>query len=222
MLIFFIIGLKRGFTRSLFNLLGMVAAIAISLFLSSWLAEFLYTGFIKDSIIQNIQASIAKGDTDAIAKVLYILSLVPSYMADVLSSFGFNAGNLTSLFSLAPQKSTEIIVQIISPLIIAFLKVIVFVLLFIILKILISMLSKFAGHITNIPLLHQVDIILGGAIAIVQCILALFVIMAILQAAAKINAYSIPAVLDEAIKTSYIFSFLYNLNPIAHIFLLNN
>ncbi|MEG2814554.1 MAG: CvpA family protein, partial [Oscillospiraceae bacterium] len=172
---------KKGFVYSIINMLGYIAAIVCAIYLSRFLADFVFEHFIRDGIlttvtqqINNTLTGIVDGKitnkTDFSSIENSISKELPAFFSNLID--GFLANSQSELKNFIGKSTTETAVlitdKIIAPLIISFLKFSLCILIFMVSMFVIKLLLKLLNIINNIPVVSGINAFLGAIIGIFQ------------------------------------------------------
>ena len=147
-LLFIILGVHRGAARTLLNFAAMIAATAISHFLSSVIAQAVYDAFFHKTVLESLQTTIAQNGEEFAAKTS--LQALPDGFERMLEG-------LSKLFGVSPE---SVIVSIV-----------IFALLWIIFK----MIIRLVMPLFSLPGVHAVNKIFGGVLGALEgAVLAVF------------------------------------------------
>lgn len=93
-------------------------------------------------------------------------------------------------------------------------KVICMVVIFVILQLVTRLIARALDTVFKLPVLHQVNSLLGGVFGLVKGVLAVFFICAILQLMLPIVSAALPNIKANELSKSSIYAYLYVNNPI--------
>ena len=210
--LFVIFGVKRGVARTLLNLLALVLSGVFAYFVSKFLSVWVYENFFEASIRESVVNSV----TDAVGSTTSITSTVfdglPDFVSGLLSTFGLNSESLFTNTVITSNNTikaiSETIMNTVSSAVISLLFMLMIVLLFVIFYIL---LKKFAVNkilkIFKIPVLKQLNGILGGAVGLCEGIVlcTLFILLCAIYVPLNSNFF----INQTLINQSYFFSQIY-------------
>lgn len=211
-LLFLIIGIKRGAARTLLNLTGMVLASFLSSSLGSMLAKWIYENGFKQGILDSFSGALEKsGAADAVQTVLDSL---PPQLTGFLSVFGVNKESLIndsqSAMNNASKSAAEAVEGVIGSAVTSVISFFVIILLFFLLLILFKMLIRLVVHAFELPVLRQLNGILGGILGAAEGVIFLFLLIMLIQLLMPV--VSLPWLTPELIEQSNLFKFLYHLD----------
>ncbi len=199
LVVFAIVGMKRGFVRSLLHSASFFIAIIACFCFANPITDLIVTSDMGISVKEYIYNLILTPVKEAPQMLLGDLSL-PEFLIKGISES-------QPVIDIAESLSLNISNTIIS--------VVVFILLFILTKFALKILDKTLGHITSLPLIKQLNSFLGGIMGIISGVLWIYVILTILAAFSFVPQIE---PLIEIITESEILFFLYENNIILGLF----
>lgn len=219
-----IIGYKRGFVQSAIRLVGCIAAVLVAFSLSAPLATGIYDQFISDKMQKMMVDEISKSASGTVdAKLDQILKDLPHTVTNMLSAFHLGtskeiAGKLSaSVSDSAAVLAKKIDSQIIRPVVTAALQMLCGIVLFIVLMILLSFLAKAVGRIFRLPVLRQMDGLLGAVFGAVQGVLMVFVAVTIISLIATTSGSNAKLTLADVSRTVVVRA-VESVNPAGGLF----
>ena len=177
-----LIGAWRGMARTLLNFAAVVLCSIVSDALSGTLAQWIYTSFFRQDVIDSLQRSIDSYGVDA--ATANSLDSAPSWITGLLSPYlnrsGMSLKDLQASLKLTNDPSLSIaqnlekpIGQLSTTVIALLISIFLFILLFALCKPLI----RHAVTVFRIPVISQIDSVLGGVIGFAEgVVLLLFAI----------------------------------------------
>lgn len=172
-------GVKKGMIRTVLDL----AATAVALFAASKLAvptaDYIYTSYVRDSIIN---AVVEKIPTGAAASVQQVVSALPETVQSLIKTFGFEIPEVTLD---ANATASLIVTKYIEPFLLTGMNVMCAVLIFIILAFILKLIIKIADSGVKKTKLRTPNMVLGGALGAAKgCLYAGVLAAALMSAAA--------------------------------------
>ena len=194
LLIFFIIGMVKGFFHQVLSLLGWVAAIVIAVLTCTHVATFIsdsfpdlvttvngwWNGLVSDSF---------NGVTDeASLRAALETSTIPAFLHE-------------SIVTLVGQEFTTIVDTIVNTLTSWFFIAVSFILIFLVALIVFKIIKGIFNKLTELPVIKQVDKLLGGILGLVEGLALLIVATVLLTGlgAEWFNALLVPMVDGEPV-----------------------
>ncbi len=211
---------KKGFIRSLVEIIGVVAAGVTAFWLSQYIAEVLYYHTFRSSVIASVSENLSKIlSADSVSEQLsVILGSVPPFFQDVSESFGvtpYAVGNKLSIWlgQSSASASAAIADEIIGPVLIGvsriFIVFILFSLLVFLVKILAAVIDKFIGVFTG----GFLNKLLGAVLGAGKALMVTLIICIILNLWIKISDDSFTQFMENQLESSVLFSAVYQANP---------
>ena len=199
-IVFIIIGVWRGAARTLLNFAALVANTIISNFLSGLIARAVYDAFIKAKVVSNLEGMIS-GSGEQFAANNSIQAL-PSGAKNMIGFF-------TGIFGVTPEQlqgrlvpSSELtrgvaqsIEKPVGELTVSVLSVLLMIVIFVVLAIMFKFLIRHTLRIFELPVIRQVNKLLGGVFGLLEGIVLAFVLVNILYV---LLSFINPSLLDNA------------------------
>lgn len=209
----FIIGIKRGFVRSILGFLSSIASAVAASFVSGWLAEIIYNTFFKNNAV-NMFSSLISND-GMMAKIAGG-GPIYNYVVNNLHMSGYDDNAIMSILNNV-NSAPQALESAIAPIFIALIQGILFVVLFIVFMVLFHFLLKAMRLITHLPIIHQFDQLFGGLLGLIEAVVILFVLILVFGLISLCTSGGTGIISTQNIESSYIFKYFYYLNPIYYI-----
>lgn len=207
--LFAVIGVKRGLAKTILNLAGLVLTAISAYYLSSFLAQLIYDSFLKQTVITNIQQIIEQNGVDY--AISNCLEAVPQWINGILSFIGGIFGislkdfqNQLSVPSGISLSASQVIESTIAPVATSVLAIILIIVLFIIILFIVKKLVKLIAKVFNIPIIKQINQLLGGIFGIAEGLLIVFIAVNIFDI---VTGFSNPALLNNELFSGAVFKF---------------
>lgn len=205
----FIIDFKRGIAITILNIAGVVLTGFLAYHISAFLASWVYTAFVQQTLITNLQQMI---DTQGInAAIANSFSALPDWamgmMGFFLSLFGTDASIYTNDFQIPNQTATTVSVsveQLIQPIITGFFQMVIGAVISIIVFILIKLLVNKLAKVFKIPVVKQVNQLLGGVFGLAEAAILVFFAVNIYSGVLELSN---PEMLNSPIISGAVFKF---------------
>ena len=194
--IYVVIGLRKGFIATIFSTLGTLAALIAALFAASKLKEpvgEMLTPFLTDSVNRHVpQLQEYTGSVNdlwnSISGYLQVILADHGVSPEVLESSEDPAGMLFDAISRSIGESAAYIV--------------IFLIAFIVLHIVIHIVAGMLDLITSLPVIHSFNALLGGLIGLITglllCTIVLWAIKLVVPSAYSDAGMLSPAVMSES------------------------
>lgn len=207
--LFVIIGVKRGLAKTILNLAGLVLTAVSAYYISSFLSQLFYDMFIKQTVITNTQQIIEQNGIDY--AVSNCLEAVPQWVNGIISfivgAFGISLNEFQNQITVPANISfsaSQVIESVLAPVVTSVLSIILVIILFIIILIIVKKLVKLVLRIFNIPVIKQINQFLGGIVGLAEGLLIVFIAVNIISMAA---GFSNPDLLSNGMFNGGIFKF---------------
>lgn len=205
----FMIDFKRGIAITILNIAGVALTGFLAYHISAFLASWVYTAFVQQTLITNLQQMI---DTQGInAAIANSFSALPDWamgmMVFFLSLFGTDASIYTNDFQIPNQTATTVSVsveQLIQPIITGFFQMLIGAVISIIVFILIKLLVNKLAKVFKIPVVKQVNQLLGGVFGLVEAAILVFFAVNIYSGVLE---FSNPEMLNSPMISGAVFKF---------------
>lgn len=177
-LLFLAIGIHRGFAKSLVGLIGTIAAVVLAVGLSGMVAQWVYSSFFQPSLMQSLQEAVGTANSQAAARD--VLAALPDWASQLLQDNGVTVPALAGILAQGGEGAVITAEAVISPVMIQLLRMVAVVVLMVVFGIVVSILARVIGQIFRLPLLRQIDSLLGAAAGLLQgavfCVLVCLVL----------------------------------------------
>lgn len=206
---------KKGFVKTLLELVAFAAALVLSYQFSPVVAQGAYDGFVKESMISSIEEQIDENfNTSTAAKKAEVtLEALPDFMVSLASSAGVEINDIKA--KIASEKfssqniATELVEKVAEPIVIGAMTIVIFMILAIILIFALKVVAHLISKLFDVPLIGTANKILGGALGACKGVVVLLFICTILDFLfAKGDGE-----LSVAVNDSFVIGLLDNINP---------
>lgn len=180
-ILFAVIGFRRGLARTFLNIIGIVITCAISYYVADFLADALFTAFIRPQVLSELEQSIlTTGINETIQNSFAALpEWLMSVTAFILSLFGASSDSLINTFaqdssgaSVTAQMITD---DLIAPVVTTIFSALITVLLFFLVLFAVKKLIKLVLKIFEAPVIKQLNRFLGGILGVVEGIIVVWI-----------------------------------------------
>ena len=205
----FMIDFKRGIAITILNIAGVALTGFLAYHISAFLASWVYTAFVQQTLITNLQQMI---DTQGInAAIANSFSALPDWamgmMGVFLSLFGTDASIYTNDFQIPNQTATTgsvSVEQLIQPIITGFFQMVIGAVISIIVFILIKLLVNKLAKVFKIPVVKQVNQLLGGVFGLAEAAILVFFVVNIYSGVLELSN---PEMLNSPMISGAVFKF---------------
>lgn len=173
---------KKGFVRTLLELVAVVAAIVLSFQISPVISQTVYDGFIEKEIVTALEEQITE-NVDALSvteKANAVLDSIPDFAVSLASSAGVEISTIKEQISSqkfdSQNLAQSLVDKIAEPIVVGALKIIIFILLAAVLMIVLKIAAKYISKLFDIPVVKSLNKSLGGVLGAIKGALVLLVI----------------------------------------------
>lgn len=206
----FFIDFKRGIAITILNVAGVALTGFLAYHISNFLASWVYTAFVQQILTTNLQQMIdTQGINSAIANSFSALpNWVMGMLGFFLSIFGLDSSVYTNDFqvpnSAAAAVSTSVVENLIQPVIIGMFRLVIGVVISIIIFIIIKILVKKLARVFKIPVVKQINKLLGGVLGLTEAAILVFFAVNIFSGVLE---FSNPEMLNNPMISGAVFKF---------------
>lgn len=209
-----IISSKRGFVRTLIEVLGSIAVIYLCLTLSNPVADFVYSKTIEPGMVKSVEENIessAEKTTDAVWNSL------PDIVKNNSGLFGVSKSSLDETISVTEDSATKLankaVASVVKPVIVRFISLILSVLSIIILLFLVKLLARALNKIFSFSILGSINRFLGGILGIIKGLVVCVLFVMVIALLKSITKSDLGIFSKENIQNTYIFKIIYGALP---------
>lgn len=205
----FFIDFKRGIAITILNVAGVALTGFLAYHISNFLASWVYTAFVQQTLTTNLQQMIdTQGINSAIANSFSALpNWVMGMLGFFLSIFGLDSSVYTNDFqvpnSAAAAVSTSV-ENLIQPVITGMFRLVIGVVISIIIFIIIKILVKKLARVFKIPVVKQINKLLGGVLGLAEAAILVFFSVNIFSGVLE---FSNPEMLNNPMISGAVFKF---------------
>ncbi len=183
LIIFFaFLGYKRGLAATLLNFAAVIASSVLSRLMSNGLAQFIYDSFIKQSVIKSLQTTVDTYGVDTAVNTS--LKSAPDWVTGLIKQitgwFGLTINDVQNGIKLPEDKTLSVIQRIEQPvgeLTTGLISLLLSTVLFIIILLLLKILVRKALRVFEIPVISQVNHILGTITGLIEGIVIVLIVV---------------------------------------------
>lgn len=205
----FFIDFKRGIAITILNVAGVALTGFLAYHISNFLASWVYTAFVQQTLTTNLQQMIdTQGINSAIANSFSALpNWVMGMLGFFLSIFGLDSSAYTNDFqvpnSAAAAVSTSV-ENLIQPVITGMFRLVIGVVISVIIFIIIKILVKKLARVFKIPVVKQINKLLGGVLGLAEAAILVFFAVNIFSGVLE---FSNPEMLNNPMISGAVFKF---------------
>ena len=205
----FFIDFKRGIAITILNVAGVALTGFLAYHISNFLASWVYTAFVQQTLTTNLQQMIdTQGINSAIANSFSALpNWVMGMLGFFLSIFGLDSSAYTNDFQVPNSAATAVsasVEYLIQPVITGMFRLVIGVVISIIIFIIIKILVKKLARVFKIPVVKQINKLLGGVLGLAEAAILVFFAVNIFSGVLE---FSNPEMLNNPMISGAVFKF---------------
>lgn len=205
----FFIDFKRGIAITILNVAGLALTGFLAYHISNFLASWVYTAFVQQTLTTNLQQMIdTQGINSAIANSFSALpNWVMGMLGFFLSIFGLDSSVYTNDFQVSNSAAAAVstsVENLIQPVITGMFRLVIGAVLSIIIFIIIKILVKKLAIVFKIPVVKQINKLLGGVLGLAEAAILVFFAVNIFSGVLE---FSNPEMLNNPMISGAVFKF---------------
>ena len=205
----FFIDFKRGIAITILNVAGVALTGFLAYHISNFLASWVYTAFVQQTLTTNLQQMIdTQGINSAIANSFSALpNWVMGMLGFFLSIFGLDSSVYTNDFQVTNSSAAAVsasVENLIQPVITGMFRLVIGAVLSIIIFIIIKILVKKLARVFKIPVVKQINKLLGGVLGLAEAAILVFFAVNIFSGVLE---FSNPEMLNNPMISGAVFKF---------------
>lgn len=205
----FFIDFKRGIAITILNVAGVALTGFLAYHISNFLASWVYTAFVQQTLTTNLQQMIdTQGINSAIANSFSALpNWVMGMLGFFLSIFGLDSSVYTNDFQVSNSAAAAVstsVENLIQPVITGMFRLVIGVVISIIIFIIIEILVKKLARVFKIPVVKQINKLLGGVLGLAEAAILVFFAVNIFSGVLE---FSNPEMLNNPMISGAVFKF---------------
>lgn len=205
----FFIDFKRGIAITILNVAGVALTGFLAYHISNFLASWVYTAFVQQTLTTNLQQMIdTQGINSAIANSFSALpNWVMGMLGFFLSIFGLDSSVYTNDFQVPNSAASAVstsVENLIQPVITGMFRLVIGAVLSIIIFIIIKILVKKLARVFKIPVVKQINKLLGGVLGLAEAAILVFFAVNIFSGVLE---FSNPEMLNNPMISGAVFKF---------------
>lgn len=205
------ISVKRGFFKTLFDLVGYLLALTLARSFSGVLAQNAFDGFIRKGAYSYLEHSLQGiGTTDYVTQAKQVTEAIPEWLRGLMEILGYNEDVLINQISATDFKGSNLVEtlmnSVVEPVGVALMQFVLFVVLAIVLLIaarfLVTLLNKI---VKKLPVIKKMNAALGGVLGFLKGGIIIVVAASLLSliASASDNSAFIDTVNNSVLVTAF-------------------
>lgn len=205
----FFIDFKRGIAITILNVAGVALTGFLAYHISNFLASWVYTAFVQQTLTTNLQQMIdTQGINSAIANSFSALpNWVMGMLGFFLSIFGLDSSVYTNDFQVPNSAAASVsasVENLIQPVITGMFRLVIGVVISIIIFIIIKILVKKLARVFKIPVVKQINKLLGGVLGLAEAAILVFFAVNIFSGVLELSN---PEMLNNPMISGAVFKF---------------
>lgn len=223
LVLFVVLAAKKGFAKSLLELIAVVLALFLAYQLSPAVSNGIYDTAVKDNAIEYMEKQFEEIDSSSSVKQAEVtLEAIPDFILSLASSAGIDTAGISKSVATElsgkfnPQDAAEKLEEkAVRPIVTGVLNIMIFLLLAVVLIIVLKILAGFIAKIFNVPFVGTLNKILGAVLGTIKGVAVLVFICTVLEFvfAGGDSEFS------SAVRESKIIEFINaNINPFINMF----
>ena len=196
----------------------MIAA-CLSAVLGGMAAQWLFDSMFRGALVERVQESLNMlGTSDALSSVDNLLASLPDFIVRALQDAGVTASSISGSIVSGSSAAAERIADLLAPTFVGFLKVLAVIVIFALLMVVVRILAEVLSHVLRLPVLGQLDSILGGVCGFLLALVLVWVMLAAAQVFVPMLDASTQSQIHQALEDSIVAGIFVNINPLGHMF----
>ncbi len=214
-----LIGVKRGFIHSVVRFLGSIIAALLASALGGVLAQWLFDTMFRGAMVEKINSSLQTlGADNAAAAASQVLASLPDFLVRALEEAGVTLETVSHAINSQTSGAAGMVVDYLSPVFVNFLKVLAVIVLFFLFMTIVRLLAALVGDILRLPILKEVDGLLGGVFGFLLAMVSVWVVVAGVMVFMPMLDSGAQQQVQEALDGSLLTGVLVNMNPLRGMF----
>ena len=218
-LICVLVGVQRGFIRSAVHFLGSVIAACLASVLGGAVAQWLFDTLFRGAMVEKINETLQSlGAENAVAAIQQVLDSLPDFLVRAMEEAGVTVSRISGEITNQSSQAAGMIADYLAPVFVGFLKVLAVIVLFFLLMTLVRLLAHLVGNMFRLPILGQIDGLLGGVFGFLLALLAVWVVVAAVTVFIPVLDTATRYQVDQVLSQSMIAKLFMQSNPLKGMF----
>lgn len=214
-----LIGVRRGFIYSVVRFLGSMIAALLASALGGVLAQWLFDTMFRGAMVEKINSSLQTlGADNAAAAASQVLASLPDFLVRAMEEAGVTLETVSHAINSQTSGAAGMVVDYLSPVFVNFLKVLAVIVLFFLFMTIVRLLAALVGDILRLPILKEVDGLLGGVFGFLLAMVSVWVVVAGVMVFMPMLDSGAQQQVQEALDGSLLTGVLVNMNPLRGMF----
>lgn len=170
------LGIRKGIVKSALNLAGLIASLIFSNILAVRCADWVYLYFFRQKVISSAQTAIAENLKYGVESAGdAVLKALPYKTGFFVSGFSNDVTKINNAIGSSAGSAAVSVEAVVAPIITFLLNALLFFVFFIFLLFLSRIVVNIINNVFKLPVLKQVNAVLGGLFGLVQGAIVFFI-----------------------------------------------
>lgn len=178
---------KKGFVKTLLELVASILALVLAYQLSPLVAQGAYEGVVKESLVTSIEEQLDENfNTSTAAKKAEVtLDALPDFVVSLAASAGVEISDIKSKISSEKFSSeniaTELVEKVAEPIVVGALTIVFFMILAILLLFALKFLAHIISKLFDVPLIGTANKLLGALLGTCKGVIVIVFLCTVLE-----------------------------------------
>ncbi len=210
--LFALLGLRKGFLKSLMGFVGAVAALVLALTVARFAASWIFETWVRQPLADTISQALTESGA---ATAEGALDALPGYLTGLLGLADGGTEAIVGAIASSSSSLAAVLVTALAPVITNLIMVVLAIVLFFVFLLLVRLALRLLNRVAKAPVLRQVNGLLGFLFGMGKGLLVVWLLCALAGAAAPLWAGESAGWLQNAIEGSVLFRALSGANPVS-------
>lgn len=211
-----IMGIRRGFVRSVLRFLGAVLSACVAAIAGGAVAQWMFDVLFRDALVARLTEAV--GSLEGVDAANQVLSTLPDFVVRSLEAAGINANTLAGAAGAQADQVGELMAAALEPVFVSFLKILAVIAIFLLCMVFVRIIVNVVSKVFALPLLYQLNSVLGGVFGLLQMMVFLWIALAALQFFMPMLSADVQTQASQWLQHSTVVRWMMELNPLGSIF----
>ena len=216
MILFTVIGIKKGVVKSITEFIGAIAAAFVSSWLAGIASTWIFDTFFRQGLLEKITAATQNVTGETIGTRIF--GDLPDFIVRLLEMSGITADTINNSIAASGKDIALAVTNTISPVFISIIKVFAVIIIFLILMFIVKAIAGLLSGIFQLPVLRQINGLLGGVFGFLFGTVIIWIVIGGIQFFKPMMDSKMQEDLQKTIDSSYVAKIVIPMNPIKWIF----
>ncbi len=220
-LLYVVISAKRGFMKTVIELVGFFVSVYLAFAVGGMIAEAAYDSAVEPAIVKSAVSAVGETASGSVKQTVDgVWDSLPELVVKTASNIGITSESVANSVSGQVSNSDSVAKiaestadAVVKPVVVPLIKSLVGLLLFAVLMILVRFLSRIISKAFNLPLIGGLNRTLGGILGLGKGVIMAFVFCVIISTIVYMTPNGFLIFTKENIEKSVLFGFLARLSP---------